>query len=604
MRNTVFIFLMLLSVCLKAQQAEFTASASPDVLHVGEQFNLTFTSNQELTDLELPEIANFQLLGGPSQSHSQSVYSANGKITSTSTWQYTYFFQALKEGKYTIPPASARIKNKNYESNSVSIEVVAAETQPSSQGQGEAAKTQEQSGSINDKDLFISLILDKKEAYIGEQIIATIKIYTTVNLSEYDRGFKGPDFTGFFIEPIDVPPLRNLEREALNGQIYYSGVLKKMMIIPQKAGELTIQPFDLDVAVRKEVRRRSSDPFFDDFFMSDVQDVPVTLKSKSVKILVKHLPPNTPVSFKGAVGDFNMTSSISKTNTVTNDPFTIKLTVSGKGNIKLISEIDLNIPVDMEKYDPVINTNLNNPLSGSKTFEYMVMPRIAGNYTIPPAEFTFFDPVNKQYKTIKGQAFNVNVTQGQGDSLMAIAPGMVKEDVKVINQDIRFIKTKLPRLTLINAYIAVSPVYFLLYGLFLIIFITLVILHNRIKKQNADITNVRLRKADKFARNRLKKSAVLLRQGNESAFYEEILGALWGYMSDKLKIPVSSLSKDTAVSVLKEKMVDQDFMDDLFNIIDNCEMARYARSSEGISMERIYHDALDIIVKLQQKLKS
>jgi hypothetical protein len=233
----------------------------------------------------------------------------------------------------------------------------------------------------------------------------------------------------------------------------------------------------------------------------------------------------------------------------------------------------------------------------------MVMPRIAGNYTIAPAEFTYFDPNIRQYKTIKGQVFNINVTQGQDDSLMTIAPGLVKEDVKVLNQDIRFIKTTLPRLRMKNAYMARSPVYFLLYGLFLIIFITLIILHNRIKKQNADITHVRLRKADKFAKNRLKKCSILLRQGNESDFYEEILGALWGYMSDKLKIPVSSLSKDTAGSVLKEKMVDQGIIDDLFNIIDNCEMARYARSSEGISMDRIYHDALDVIIRLQQKLK-
>ena len=186
---------------------------------------------------------------------------------------------------------------------------------------------------------------------------------------------------------------------------------------------------------------------------------------------------------------------------------------------------------------------------------------------------------------------------------MTIAPGLVKEDVKVLNQDIRFIKTKLPRLRMKNAYMARSPAYLLLYGLFLIIFFTLVILHNRIKKQNADITHVRLRKADKFAKSRLKKSSILLRHGNESAFYEEILGALWGYMSDRLKIPVSSLSKDTAGSVLKEKMVDQGIIDDLFNIIDNCEMARYARSSEGISMDTIYRDALDVIVRLQQKLK-
>lgn len=603
MRTLLSCFLLLFPLCLMAQEVQFTASVSPNVLRMGEQFTLTYTSDQELGEINVPEIRDFELLGGPSQGHSQSVYSENGKITTISSWNYTYFFRAVKEGKFTIQPASAKIKNKTYRSNTVTVEVIKSRDQSPSQNQNAPDKGSSQPDNINDNDLYVSLILDKKEAYIGEQIMATVKVFTRVSLYGIDQGFKGPNFTGFFTEPVEIPPLLNLQPEVINGDIYNTGIIRKELIIPQKTGELTIQPFELIVTLRREGRRRIADSFFEDFSIPEVQEIPIKLKSKAFKISVKPLPPGAPAAFKGAVGSFKLTSSINKTSTTTHDPLTLKLTVNGKGNLQLINEVGVNIPYDMEKFDPVINTHMDNPLSGTKTFEYLIMPRIAGQYTIPPVEFAYFDPDNKQYRTLKTQSYLIQVEKGQGDTLMSVAPGITKEDVKLLSQDIRFIKTKPFRLHRINSFVMQSPFYYLLYGLALIVFIVILWNHYRLIKKNADIVRVRLRKADKYARKRLKKSAGLLKQRNNAAFFEELLGAIWGYLSDKLNIPVAILSKDSVKTTLQERGVEQELMDRLFGVTDTCEIARYAHGSGDIAMENLYQEALNVITRLQQKLK-
>jgi hypothetical protein len=266
--------------------------------------------------------------------------------------------------------------------------------------------------------------------------------------------------------------------------------------------------------------------------------------------------------------------------------------------------VEVKVPYDMERYDPVINLHLDSPLSGSKTFEYLIMPKVAGQFTIPPVEFTYFDPDGKQYKTLKTQSYQIHVEKGQGDTLMAVAPGMTKEDVKMLNQDVRFIKTKPFRVHTKNYFIANSPWYFLLYALSLIFFIVILLIRRRFIRQNNDIAGVRLRKADKYARKRLKKSEGLLKIGNDAAFFEELLGAIWGYLSDKLNIPVALLSKDSAMSAIQERGVDQEIIERLFQVTDTCEIARYARGTSDIAMDKLYREALEIITILQQKLKA
>jgi hypothetical protein len=588
--------------CLSAQESKLTASVSPTVMRVGDQFNLTFTSEDEVSELELPGLENMEVLGGPRQGHSQSVYSVNGKITSTSTYQYTYFLKAVKEGKFSIPAVTAKIKNKPVRSNAVTIEVLAANSQQSRPGQSASGTGQPGDGSVSDRDLFVNLILDKKEVYLGEQITATVKIFTKVDLYRVDP-FKGPDFTGFFTEPLTIPQLRSLQSEAYNGDIYGTGILSKTMIIPQKTGPITIKSFDLGVTMRKEVRRRVADPFFDDFDIPDVQEIPFKLKSKEVTVQVKPLPANAPASFGGAVGNFTFNSSLNKTSTHTNEPVTLKLTISGRGNIKLINEPQFELPGDFEKFDPVINSRVDNSLSGTKTFEYLLMPKAPGTFSIPSVEFSYFDPSSKLYKTLKSQAVTIKVEKGQGDAAMVANPGITKEDIKLLNQDIRFIRNKPIPLQANRTFWADSIWYYLLYVLLVVLFILITSRRRKQLRNKSDVALMRLRKADRYARKRLTKSAELLKQGETNRFYEELLGAVWGYLSDKLNIPLSALSRETARSALQSRSVEENVMDDLFRIIDECETARYGQVSENMGMEKLYQDTLSIITMIQQKLK-
>jgi hypothetical protein len=604
-RNTlIFLFIFLLPGCARAEQNSFTASVSPGVMRVGDQFNLTYTSDEEISGLALPDVENIQVLGGPSKGHSQSVYSVNGKITTSSTYQYTYFLRALKEGKYTIPGVAVKMRNKTIKCNAVTIEVLAANSNPATgTGQGNTAGNEPVTGKVSEKSLFVLLTLDKKEVYLGERITATVKIYTKVSLSGINPNFKGPDFTGFFTEPVDIPELRNLQSEAYNGDIYYTGVIRKAVIIPQKSGTLTIKPFDMEVAMRQEVRHKiSDDPFFQDFDIPEVQDIPVKLKSHEVTVKVKSLPANAPASFGGAVGDFAFNASLNKTETRTNEPVTLKLTVSGNGNVKLINEPPLDLPSDLEKFDPVINTHGDNA-SQSKTFEYLINPKNPGDFTIPAIEFSYFDPASGQYKSLHSQSFNLHVTRGEGDTMMQVMPGMAKEDIRMINQDIRFIRNKPMDLTTGKSYLADSPLYYLLYLLLLGIFIALIYTRRKFVRERADKAGMRLKKADRYARKRLIGSYQLLRQGETSRFYEELLGAVWGYLSDKLKISMSSLSKETAHEALKAKSVDDSLTDELFQIISESEAARYGMASGSTEMEKLYKDTLRVITSLQQKLK-
>ncbi|MBN1159334.1 MAG: protein BatD [Bacteroidales bacterium] len=594
---------VIFNTCGFAQEVEFTASATPDVLHVGEQFNLIYSSNHQISDLDLPEIREFEFLGGPSQGHSQSISSVNGKITRTSTYQYTYFFRALKEGEFTIPAATAKIGNREYQANPVSIEVVPAQTTPSSRQNQPDGNDTEQPEEIDDNSLFIRFMVDKTEAYIGEQIAVTIKLYSKVNLSGVDQAFKGPDFTGFFIEPVEVMPLRSLEREVYNGDIYGTGILRQMVIIPQHSGDITIGSFDVDVSVRQEVRRRITDSFFDDFFFPDVQNVPYTLSSGPVRISVKPLPDDAPDSFAGAVGNFRLSSSISGTETMTNEPLTLKYMISGTGNLKLMDELTVDIPAGLERYDPVISTNLDNARSGTKTYEYLIIPHNAGIYSIPPAEFTYFDPASREYRTLYSQSYTVNVRKGEWDSLSHAVSGVYKEDVQLLNEDIHYIKTRSIRLSDKDSYFAGSWLFYILSGAVLIMFIVLLTVRNRLKAYNADVVQVRKRRADKYALKRLKHCGGLIEQGKHTEFYDVLLVALWRYLSDKLNIPLSGLSRETAMEQLKIRSIEEELIREFFRITGECEVARYTPVAEHTDIKQIYQDALDVISKIQQKLK-
>jgi hypothetical protein len=453
-----------------------------------------------------------------------------------------------------------------------------------------------------DGNIFIRIFADKKNVMQGEYLTVTVKLYSKLNITSIDN-VEFPTFEGFFKQDIETPPIRSLERENVNGEIYGTGVLKKFILIPQKNGELKINPMTLDCNVQQQVRSRG---VFDDFFGPSVQTVPVKLKSKPVTINVKPLPANTPESFNGAVGKFTFDAKLDKKKVKTNDAITLKINISGNGNIKLIDAPKINFPPDFDTYDPKVTLNTsatNGGVSGSKIFEYLLIPRNPGEFNISPVAFTYFDVASNQYKTLSSGEFDITVEKGAETQATSVVSGLAKEDVKFIGKDILFIKTNNFSLSKINTFFFGSIWFYLIYIVGIILFAVVVWMRRRIIRQNANVAFVRNRMADKFASKRLKQANIHLKANAKEQFYEEVLKAIWGYLSDKLNISLSELSRDTARDILEKRNVDEQTVQLFIQIVDNCEYARYAPASSEITLHEDYDKAIELITKLQQKLR-
>jgi hypothetical protein len=604
-KRLLYIFVFVLTSCsLLAQDIEFTASA-PKYVREGEQFQVQFTLNKNVEDFTPPEFEGFDFLDGPMQSTSQSTLYENGKLTRISTISFIYYLRAKKAGTYTLNPAKAVYKKNEVSSNSVTIEVVGNSQQQSSGQQNGASAQQNQSSPTTTEapgnDIFVSLVLDKKNAYIGEQITAYIKIYTKVNLAGIDgQATKFPEFTGFFKQEVETPPLTNLTQEKVGNDIYYSGVLKKFVIFPQKSGAVTIDPFNLTVFVQKQVRQSRS--IFDDFFGQSYSNVPVKLTSKPVTINVKALPEPQPDRYSGAVGQFSIAASLNTNKVRQNDAVTFRVSVSGKGNIKLIENVKSEIPATFEVYDPVVKSSIDNSgTSGSKVFEITAIPRSSGTFEIKPFSLVYFDPSTQSYKTIQTQAFTLEVEKGEGDSSSVIVSNMSKEDVELLTSDIRFIKTS-AKFTRFYHYLTDSFWYYLMFIICILLLAFVFVFKKEQIRRNADITSTKHRKASKLANRRFKVARVELNNNNFDKFYEELSKALWGYLSDKLRIPVSLLSADSAKEALETKGISADIIEGYLGIISHCEFARYAKGATDKTPVEIYDEAVKVLLTIDQKL--
>ena len=593
-----------------ADKVEFTAS-SPKVVAVGEQFRLTFSFNAKGTAFKAPDLRDFNILSGPNTSSSSSIQIINGNMTRSVSYTYTYILSVAKQGKFTISSAQIKYKGKVYESNSISIEVVkgSAKAQNANRGYNQGRSNQIQKSNIpaseiSNKDLFVRVNVNKKSLYQGEHLIATIKVYTHLNLAGFED-MKLPSFDGFWTQDIATSSQISLERENINGQIYNVGVIKKEILFPQRSGVIKIDPFELECAIRQRVR--SSQSVFDDFFGSSYQTIKKKVKSKSVKITVKPLPKlNQPDDFAGAVGDFKMQTSIDKKNAVTNDAVTLKIVISGNGNLKLIDPLKINFPPDFDVYDPKITNNIKNSNVGStgrKTFEYLIIPRHAGEFKIPPFSFSFFNTKTKRYKTLVSREYNINVKKGNEEQTTNVVTGYSKEDVKYIGSDIRFIKTDNFKLHKKGEYIFGSMFFALTYFIAILIFVVIMLIRRKHIKQNQNISLLKNKKANKISKKRLKVANSYLKQNKKENFFDEVLKALWGYLSDKLNIPVSELSKDNVIAILQQRGVDNDLIDKFIDLLNTCEYARFAPTTIETQMDKIYADASNIISKLEQKIK-
>ncbi len=584
-----------------AQSVEFVASA-PRVVQVGEQFRLIYTLNAKGNDFQEPALDNFKVLTGPNISTSSSVQIVNGKMSQSVSYTYTFILMAVSDGNFTISPAKVTAGGKTVASNQLTIEVVKSGQTSQSNSGGSSTIAVNKPTSGNSK-VFVTIEIDKKSLYQGENLVAEIKLYTQQSLSGFEN-IKFPPFTGFWSQDIEAPQQIELHRENLNGQIYDVGLFKKVLLFPQRSGEITIDPFEITMIVQERVR--SNNPF-DDFFGGSFRRIPLNLASDPVKISVKPLPSNTPDEFSGAVGKYTMSASIDKTTLKANEAVTLKVKISGTGNLKLIKPVKVDFPPDMDVYDPKTNLNTkitNDGITGSVTFDYLFIPRYAGTFRIAPIVFSYFDSGTKTYKTITSEEFEINVERGTGDqeTTPGIVQSLTKEDVKYIGKDIRFLKSGFP-LKKKETLIYGTPIFYLAYFGSILIFMAIIIIRRAQIKQNANQTKVKNRKANKVSRRKLKIASKHLKQNNKEKFYDEILKAIWGYLSDKLSIPVANLTKDNVSEILNKHQVDAETTNSLMQLLDACEFARYAPSSVTVGMDEIYKQADLVISKLDQKIK-
>jgi len=605
MRKVILFFILISTVIgAWADNITFTANA-PEVVVSGDQFRLSYTINsQKVRDFRAPSIKEFEVLMGPSRSTQSSTQIINGNVTSTSTITFTYILMAGKEGTYKIPGATIVADGNNYTSNSVEIKVLPPD-QSSGAGSGNSrnsSRNQANSGKITDKELFMMATASKTNVYEQEAILLTYKVYTQVNLTELRGDI--PDLKGFHTQEVELPNQKTFTLEHYNGRNYNTTIWRQLVLFPQQTGKIEIPSVTFEGTVSQMVA--SADPFDAFFNGGNYVNITKNLVTPKLTINVKELPAGKPANFSGGVGEFTLSSTISTQELKTNDAVTIKLVISGTGNMKLINTPEVGFPQDFEIYDPKVDNKFNltrNGLAGNKVIEYLAIPRHAGTYTIPPIEFSYFDLKSQSYKTLKTDAYTLNVAKGEGNADQVVANFTSKEDLKVLGQDIRYIKTGNTRLTQKDDYFYGSTSYWLWYIVPLALFIAFMVIYRKQAMENANVAKVRTKKANKVATKRMKNAGKLLAEKKSEAFYDEVLKALWGYISDKLSIPVSQLSKDNIEEELQKHQVADELIKEFINNLNDCEFARYAPGNQDEKMDKIYSSAIEVISKMENSIK-
>ena len=609
MRKLIIILMTLMAYSTQtfADKVSFVASA-PDVVVVGDQFRLSYTvTTQKVKDFRAPSIKGFDVLMGPSRSEQSSTQIVNGSVSSTSSITFTYILMANTAGEFTVPGASIVADGNQMISNSVKIKVL-----PQDQNHNSSRRNNDNSSSIqpssnasvSNQDLFITATASKTNVYEQEAFVLTYKIYTRESNLQLNNA-KLPDFKGFHSQEIEMTTNARWTPEHYKGRNYYTTVYRQFVLFPQQSGKLFIEPAQFQMTVNKPVQ--SADPF-DAFFNggNNVIEIKKPITTPKIAINVNPLPAGNPTNFLGGVGEFNISSSINSKELKTNDAITIKLVISGTGNLKLISNPEIKFPDDFEVYDPKVDNQVRltkEGLTGNKVIEYLAIPRHAGTYKIPGVSFSYFDIRSKSYKTLNTEDYVINVEKGAGNADQVIANFTNKEDLKVLGEDIRYIKQNEVTFQPKGSFFYGSMSYWLFYIIPALAFILFFIIYRKQAAENANVAKMRTKKANKVAIKRMKLAGKLLSENKKDAFYDEVLKALWGYISDKLNIPVSRLSKDNIEEKLRNHGVSEELIKEFLNALNDCEFARFAPGDENQAMDKVYSSSIEVISKMENSIK-
>lgn len=576
---------------------------APEVVSSDEIFRLVYVASGSgrVSDFSAPDFEGFEILAGPVTSTSTSVQIINGKRSSSREESFTYTLRPLSEGKFTIASATVKIGGKVYESGTVAIEVVKGEERENaddSQG-GNRGSENHNVRSVAGKDLMMRLEVGKRNVVKGEPIVATLKLYVQNSAISGFEDVKFPTFNGFWSQETEVPQQIEFKRENLNGRIYNSALLRRYMLIPQKNGKIVIDPAELVCLI--QIRDNSpSRSIFDDFF-ENYQTIRKRVVSEPVTINVMPLPAGAPASFKGAVGDFNMKASLSADSLKANEAASLKVTISGRGNINMTEAPPVALPPDFEIYDVKKSDNISvgaSGSSGSRVFEYPFIPRSPGDFTISPVEFTYYDISSGKYKTLTSKPLPIKVLQGEEIASVVVPGASGRQSVRTIGEDIRFISTSSSRTVKERPFFVASATLYVLYiSIVILFFLISYFLRKNIVRRN-DVAGTKNRRARKVARARLKMAETFLKQNLYGAFYEELHKAVEGYISDKLMLPLADMNREKIGEELASRGREK-CIADLFSLLDACEYARYAPAAGSEAMEHHFKSAIKIISEIE-----
>ena len=579
-----------------AENVRFAVDGPRQVIQ-GQQFQLEYTLyNASGKELKLPEFTGCKVLyQGTSSGTSVSV--VNGNVNRQTTETHVITLRAEKEGSYTFAPATISADGRTYSTNTWKLTVLPPDKASASSGSGRESGGQ----SIDDTALFIRTVLSRTKVYEQEALLATIKLYTRASGIQAEN-YSFPSFEGFVVQDIDLPQNTSFELENYNGVNYKMAVLKQCLLFPQRTGKITITPGKFEFQV--ETYQLVNGPFGP---MRVPQGVSRSVSSNAVTVEVLPLPAGKPASFMGGVGDFSLSSSISSTHVKANEAITLKLTFKGSGNLKYLKNPELDLPNDFETYDPKVDLSVKataGGVSGTRTVEYTTIPRFAGTFKIPAVEVSYFDTKAKQYKTLRTEEYEITVDKGApGSGGKTVTNFTNKEDLRLLNQDIHYIKLNKMNLVKSPSVYVETWGYWLWYILPAVAFVIFIIINRKQAKANANVALMKTKKANKVASKRLKIAGKYLKNHDKEHFYDEVLKAVWGYLSDKLSLPISELTKDNVASELEKYGAHADLIAEFNDILGRCEFAQYAPSQSNEAMDELYSQTIEAIGKMENTVK-
>jgi hypothetical protein len=606
----LILFLCCLLGTSNVSSQNFSAGVNKKAVALGDYFQLTFSLNANGGNFTPPDLKDFDILQGPMQSSQVSII--NGAMSSNIS--ITYYLGGKKEGKFTIGPAKITAGGKVLESNSVAVEILKgnASTQGNQSTNANVAggsnenQRYDYSASGSGEDVFVKTYVSKQKCFLGEQLNVTHKIYSVHRIKGI-KNFKPPAYTGFWSKDEDRNAQLSQKVENLDGTQYYVVEFNKTILFPQRSGTLTVDPVEIDITATLESKRKPR-TLLEQFFGSGYEEKDFKLKSRKIDITVTALPDaGKPENFNGAVGSYTFRAELDKDKVKENDALNLKVVVGGKGNINLISHPNINFPPEFETYDPKVNENVSvsGVVSGSKTYEYLIIPRKRGNYTIKDFNFSYFDPEKKQYVTIPSPQLNITVEPGvAGSGTTATVYSPSKNDVAATENDIRYIKRGDLELKEAETEFFGSAKHYALIGLCFVLFIGGIAGRNYIVKTNSDVIAVKERKAAKMARKRLARAEKFKNENNKEGFYSEIHFALNKYISDKMNIPVAELSHDSIRNHMAEKKINTDTAEKFMKTLNECEYVKYAPGAVSDNLSDMYSNTVALVTEIEEQSKA